>query len=456
MQTPNPHNDTIVALATAPGKSAISVVRMSGANVIDIGNKVLGSIPEPRYASLRTLKTLDGIGFDQAIALYFPAPHSFTGESMLEIQTHGGRVVTEQLIGVCLSSGARLARAGEFSERAFLNGKMDLLQAEAISDLISSGSVRAARSAFNSLDGMFSDSVNDISDKIRILRTELEAYIDFPEEDIPPDLLLDLKQRLLAIKERLQDLLSSARQGARLNRGSDIAIIGQPNVGKSTLLNALAREDKAITSNIPGTTRDVLSVDIEFDGYQYRFHDTAGLRTKPSDDIEKEGIRRTKKLVEKVDVCLVVHDGSQYTSTTKLEHDNIDYLGFSEEAKTIHVVNKIDLLASEMSADDEKNSKTCYISAKTHQGLSELLSTIQNQIGLETQDESTFIARERHIYNLEECLAFLELDLSSEIDDLELLAEKMRLAQKALGSIVGEFTNEDLLGDIFSTFCIGK
>ena len=367
MQTPNPNNETIVAPATAAGQGAIGIVRLSGPKVVDIAQQILGPLPKARYASLRTLQTLDGISFDQAIAIYFPAPGSYTGESMLEIQTHGGPVVIEQLDRGCLLSGARLARPGEFSERAFLNGKIDLLQAEAISDLISSGSVRAARSAFNSLDGVFSKVVNDISERVRILRMELEAYIDFPEEEIPPNLLIDLQQRLLSIKENLKELLGSARQGARLNRGTDIAIIGKPNVGKSTLLNALAREEKAITSDIPGTTRDVLSIDIEFDGYQLRFHDTAGLRTKPNDEIEKEGIRRTKKLVEKVDICLHLHDGTLFTSRDVPDGDDVDLPLQSKGMKTIHVVNKIDLINAGTAAHYEQDK--CFISAKTQEGL---------------------------------------------------------------------------------------
>lgn len=456
MRTPNVINDTIVAPATASGQGAIGIVRLSGPDIVDIASKIFGSLPEPRFASLRTIKNSAGIGFDQAIVLYFPGPASYTGESMLEIQTHGGRVVIEQLLDVCTSSGARLARAGEFSERAFLNGKIDLLQAEAISDLISSGSLRAARSAFNALNGMFSDEVNRISDSIIILRTELEAYIDFPEEDIPTNLLQELQQRLLTIKTQLLDLLVSARRGARLSRGTDIAIIGQPNVGKSTLLNALAREEKAITSDIPGTTRDVLSVDIEFDGYQLRFHDTAGLRTKPADEIEKEGIRRTRNLVDKVDICLHLHDSTEIAQSTEPVGAHSEFPGQDEQVKTIHVINKIDLVDDQLISAQACNKDMFLISAKNNQGVDTLIQKILSQIGLDQQEESSFLARERHISDLEQCLSFLDLDLTREVHELELLAEKLRLAQKALGSIVGEYTSEDLLGDIFSTFCIGK
>jgi tRNA modification GTPase len=456
MSAPTHKTETIVALATPAGRGAIGIVRLSGPDIIAVAKSIMSSLPKPRYAGLRTLKNSDGESFDQALVLYFPGPGSFTGESMLEIQTHGGEAVISQLIEVCLSSGARLARPGEFSERAFLNGKIDLLQAEAISDLISSGSVRAARSAFNSLKGMFSDEVNEISFSLRDIRIEVEACIDFPEEEIPSESLLIWQTRLATISASLGGLLQSARQGAKLNRGADIAIVGRPNVGKSTLLNALAREEKAITSDIPGTTRDVVSVDIEFNGLNLRFHDTAGLRDKPADAIEKEGIRRTREILRNVDVCLSLSDNNPTFDSNQFIDLETELPEMISAPAVISVVNKIDLSHQVAEVVNSHPNPTSYISAKTRAGVDDLLALIVDRLGLNPEDESPFIARERHIAGLEAALELTNLNIDVEITDLELLAEKLRLAQRELGMLVGEYSSEDLLGDIFSTFCIGK
>ena len=450
-------SEAIVALATPPGRGAISIVRLSGGKeLLDIVGSLIDSLPPPRQANLRTVKDKAGVPFDQAIVIYFPAPHSYTGEHMIEIQTHGGEPVVSMVLKSCLAGGARLARAGEFSERAFLNGKLDLLQAEAVADLISASSERAARSAYNAMSGDFSDHVNLVSGVLRDLRTEIEAYIDFPDEEIPAVTVTGWANKVRDAKQRIRELIETARHGAKLNNGIDIAIVGSPNVGKSTLLNAFAGDEKAITSDLPGTTRDVVSVDIEYLGLNLRFHDTAGLRNQPADAVEREGIRRTKALIDKVDMCLWIREAGAIEHDSESEQSELDGLESLREKPIINVWNKIDIHNKTSRIDVAGPRIDCFISAKGNDGVKELLDYIVTSLGLNTEDESPYIARERHVADLNEVNGLLDFDFGRAESEPELLAERLRLAQQVLGRLVGEYTSEDLLGDIFSTFCIGK
>ncbi|MEM7468132.1 MAG: tRNA uridine-5-carboxymethylaminomethyl(34) synthesis GTPase MnmE [Pseudomonadota bacterium] len=450
MATPIIKSDTIVALATPPGRGAISIVRISGQDVQQIGSLIMGQLPAPRYASLRRLKDGNGVAFDQAIVIYYEAPNTYTGEDLLEIQTHGGEAVVSILLSQLIAAGARLAEPGEFSKRAFLNEKIDLLQAEAVADLISASSERAARSAYSALSGKFSDEVEAINKQLKHLRTEIEAHIDFPEEEIPLASLQNWREVVAEIGKDLQTLLSAANKGAKLNHGIDIAIIGPPNAGKSTLLNAFAGADKAITSDIPGTTRDVVSVDVVFGGVNLRFHDTAGLRERTSDAIEEEGIKRTINLIESVDLCLLLED------STGAEKTRVSSLMDSIEAETIEVCNKIDLCGQSHRIEQSDTATVCYLSAKTGEGVENLLTLLIKKLALNVEDESPFLARDRHLMNLREAQQYLGNNFDDGQFEIELVAEKLRIAQTAIGRLLGEYTSEDLLGDIFSTFCIGK
>ena len=456
MTQPNA-NDVIVALATPPGRGAISIIRLSGStNLRDVTGPLIDSLPPARQATLRTLRDDTGASFDQAIVIYFPAPRSYTGENMVEIQTHGGEPIVSLVLKSCLAAGARLARPGEFSERAFLNGKLDLLQAEAVADLIAAGSERAARSAYNAMSGDFSDRVTQVSESLRELRTEIEAFIDFPDEEIPAVTISSWADKVTGAKRLIRTLLANARNGAKLNSGIDIAIIGSPNVGKSTLLNAFAGDEKAITSDLPGTTRDVVSVDIEYQGVNLRFHDTAGLREAPADVVEREGIKRTKAIIDKVDMCLLIREAGTPADKITPASLGLEDQQVLRDKPYINVWNKIDIHHMEARIDATDVATDCFISAKGHEGVKALLDHIVSILGLTTEDESPYIARERHVGDLTEVDELLDFDVKQAESDPELLAEKLRIAQQVLGRLVGEYTSEDLLGDIFSTFCIGK
>ena len=434
--------DTIAALATASGLGAIGVIRVSGSKVETIVESLAGTVPEPRRASLRTLTDGHGEAFDQAIVIYYPAPGSYTGESLVEFQTHGGEAPLQRTLSACLASGARLADPGEFSERAFLNGKIDLLQAEAIADLIASRTSQAARSAYRSLSGAFSREVHSLAQTIRQTRTELEAYIDFPDEDIPHDVTARLAATISGVQSEISNILERARAGARLGRGLDIAILGRPNVGKSTLLNRLAREDRAITSPQPGTTRDVLTVDSVHRGIEFRFHDTAGLRERSEDLIEIEGMRRAENAAAAADVVLLISDDDTFSPEVAVGAD----------IRWIKVRNKCDLVATE-----QRSQPVVYVSAKTGEGIDALLSRVIEEAGLVDADSNAIAARQRHLEGLNEARESLSIDAGDlRAGSPELVAEQLRLAQRALGRLVGEYTSEDLLGDIFSSFCIGK
>ena len=445
--------DTIAAVATPPGKGGIGVIRLSGPAVPTIAAALLGKLPTPRQAILRRFRSNDGEVIDEGIALYFPAPHSFTGEDVLELQGHGGPVVMDLLLARVLELGARPARPGEFSERAFLNDKLDLAQAEAIADLIASDTAAAARAALRSLQGEFSTQVKSLVEGLIELRMYVEAAIDFPEEEI--DFLADgvVATRLSELRERLNALQAAAGQGRLLRDGMTVVIAGRPNAGKSSLLNHLAGREAAIVTAIPGTTRDVLREHISIDGMPLHVIDTAGLRD--SDDlVEQEGIRRAWAEIEIADRILMVVD---------------DQLGLTAEEKALRerlpantpvtvLYNKIDLSGRSALVRDGEWGTEILLSAKTEAGLDLLREHLKSCMGYHGGREGTFMARRRHLEALEQAMAALER-AAYQLDIYragELVAEELREAQNALSEITGEFTSDDVLSRIFSSFCIGK
>ncbi len=441
--------DTIAAVATPPGRGGVGIIRISGAQVPVLAQQLLGTLPTPRLATHRPFRASDGAVLDDGIALYFPAPHSFTGEDVLELQGHGGTVVLDMLLKQCLQLGARLARPGEFSERAFLNDKLDLAQAEAIADLIDSGSEQAARSALRSLQGEFSTAVNQLLTALIELRIYVEAALDFPEEEI--DFLANgaVTQRLEGIKQQLTVIFHKARQGSLLREGMQLVIIGRPNAGKSSLLNALAGQDTAIVTEIAGTTRDVLRERINLDGMPLHLIDTAGLRVS-DDPVEKIGIERAWQEVARADLILLLVDDHQPD-----EPEQAAILArLPAHLPQLLVHNKIDL--SGQPAGEQAGR--LYISAKHGLGIAALQTALKQRMGYQGEADDTFIARRRHLQALAEtqaAVARAEFQLR-EFNAGELMAEELRVAQTALGQITGQFTSDDLLGEIFSSFCIGK
>ncbi|MBU0656090.1 MAG: tRNA uridine-5-carboxymethylaminomethyl(34) synthesis GTPase MnmE [Gammaproteobacteria bacterium] len=441
--------DTIAAVATPPGRGGVGIIRISGTLVAALADSILGSLPAPRKASHRLFRAADGSPLDDGIALYFPAPHSFTGEDVLELQGHGGTVVLDMLLKRCVELGARLARPGEFSERAFLNDKLDLAQAEAIADLIDSGSEQAARSALRSLQGEFSTEVNTLLTVLIELRVYVEASLDFPDEEI--DFLADneVTRRLDSIKQQLHKIFQKARQGSLLRDGMHLVIVGRPNAGKSSLLNALAGQETAIVTEIAGTTRDVLREHINLDGMPLHIVDTAGLRDS-DDPVEKIGIERAWLEVEKADLILLLVDDTRHD-----EPENAAILArLPPRLPRITVHNKIDLSGKPCG----KQGEHIYISAKHAQGIEELRAELKTRMGYQGEAEDTFIARRRHLQALEATQVAVERAEFQlrEFNAGELMAEELRTAQEALGQITGRFTPDDLLGEIFSSFCIGK
>ncbi|MDG4606224.1 MAG: tRNA uridine-5-carboxymethylaminomethyl(34) synthesis GTPase MnmE [Candidatus Contendobacter sp.] len=445
--------DTIAAIATPPGRGGIGVIRVSGSLSAAIAKAVCGSLPMARQATFRRFRTGDGALLDEGIALYFPAPHSFTGEDVLELQGHGGPVVLDLLLARVLELGARPARPGEFSERAFLNDKLDLAQAEAIADLIASDTAAAARAALRSLQGEFSRQVNALVEGLVELRIYVEAAIDFPEEEI--DFLADgvIVGQLRELRERLSALQAVAGQGRLLRDGMTVVIAGRPNAGKSSLLNQLAGREAAIVTAIPGTTRDVLREHINIDGMPLHIIDTAGLRD--SDDlVEREGVRRAWTEIEAADRILMVVD---------------DQMGFTAEDRALRerlpagtpvtiVCNKIDLTHRAPVMRDGDWGTEILLSARTDAGLDLLREHLKSCIGYHGDGEGIFMARRRHLDALEQAMAAVErAEYQLEIIRAgELVAEELREAQNALAEITGEFTSEDLLTRIFASFCIGK
>jgi tRNA modification GTPase len=447
--------ETITAIATASGQAGIGVIRVSGPLAPLIARTVVGQLPQPRHAHYGLFRDEVGQVIDEGLVLYFPAPHSFTGEDVVEFQGHGGKVIMECLLQRIIGCGARVARPGEFSERAFLNDKLDLAQAEAIADLIAANSEQAARSAMRSLQGEFSAAVHSLVDQLIGLRMFVEAAIDFPEEEI--DFLSDqrITNQLAAIKQQLCDLTQKAQQGQILRDGIKLALAGSPNVGKSSLLNRLTGEDTAIVTAIPGTTRDLLRADIVIEGVGFQLVDTAGLR-ESEDIVEQEGIRRAEKEIKQADLLLLVVDHSH-------THDFADKFSalitqFSARKRLIIVRNKIDISADTPAIIQQENAISVLISAKTGAGIELLQQTLLDAVGYQSAQEGTFSARRRHLLALESAAKHLQLG-TAQLSDYragELLAEELRLAQNALSEITGEFRADDLLGKIFSSFCIGK
>jgi tRNA modification GTPase len=441
--------DTICAVATAPGPAGIGIVRISGPRVPEIAEQILDTTPKPRQASYARFLDQRGDAIDTGLALYFRAPASFTGEHVLELQGHGGPVVLQMLMQRLMSLGARSARPGEFSERAFLNGRMDLAQAEAIADLISSGTEAAVRAAQHSMEGLFSQQVEALQQRLTALRVFVEAAIDFPEEEIDFLAQSDVTERVKAVEDDLLDLLGQARQGRLLHDGIVLAIAGRPNAGKSSLLNALSGRDSAIVTDIPGTTRDVLREQIELDGIPVHLADTAGIR-ETRDRIEAEGVRRARQALDSADVVLLVID-----ATGDLEEQQGLIREAPGHAQVIKVFNKSDLLPGE---GGQNTDRSVWISAKTGAGIQRLKQAMRAATGAADQSDGAFSARQRHIDALGRVALHLQQGRNQQRRSGagELLAEELRLAQQALGEITGEMLPDDLLGEIFSSFCIGK
>ena len=441
--------DTIAALATPPGRGGIAIVRVSGPLVKSIIQALLGQILTPRQATYLPFREINGELLDEGVAIFFPAPHSFTGEDVLELHGHGGPVVVDLLLQALLKLGARLAKPGEFSERAFLNGKMDLAQAEAIADLINATSKQAAQSAMRSLQGEFSKEIHTLNEKIIHLRMYVEAAIDFTDEEI--DFLGDEKisKGLNAVLSHLTVIQTKAKQGSFLREGISAVIVGEPNVGKSSLLNCLSGKEVAIVTDIPGTTRDVLRDYILIDGMPMHIIDTAGLR-ESDDVVEQEGIRRAYKEMEQADIVLYVTDAIQ---PALLPTQNL----FADKP-VIVIRNKIDLLNKPAQISMENAVPIVSLSVKTGEGITLLTNQIKQQVGFHSDADGIYLARRRHLDALARAQEHVQASLTqlSDAKAGELAAEDLRLAQLALNEITGEFTSDDLLGRIFSSFCIGK
>ncbi len=442
-------SDTIVAAATAPGTAGIGIVRVSGDKAEAIARRMLGSLPEPRTATYRSFRNIVGEKIDTGLALYFPAPASFTGEAVIELHGHGGPVVVSLLVDAVVALGARLAEPGEFSKRAFLNDKLDLLQAEAIADLIGGGTAQAVRAALRSLSGEFSMRVNALVERVTKLRMYVEAAIDFPEEEIDfladDDLLVGLDD----CGKAFETLLAEASIGRVLRDGFQVVLIGKPNVGKSSLMNRLSGEDAAIVTEVAGTTRDVLRETIDIDGLAVELVDTAGLREDP-DRVEQEGIRRARDAMSHADAVLWIQDASD-------EGDDTIDEPIPDDIPITIVRNKIDL-TGEAPAVENKETAVVMLSAKTGQGIDELRKHIRALAAYRNLGEGAFTARRRHLDALTRARQHFAAGRHA-LDDAhagELLAEELRLAQQALGEITGAVTSDDLLGRIFSEFCIGK
>lgn len=449
------NTDIIAAIATPPGRGGIGVVRISGPNLQSLAQAILGYIPEQRYARLSKFHAENGLIIDQGIALYFPAPHSYTGEDVLELQGHGGQAIMNLLLSRCLTAGARLAQPGEFTLRAFLNNKLDLAQAEGVADVINANTSEAARCAMRSLQGEFSTAVHTLVQALTDLRMLVEATLDFPEEETNFLQHGDVYSKLNTIRTQLECVLTSSRQGGLLREGLCVVLVGRPNVGKSSLMNRLAGEEVAIVTEIPGTTRDAIRQAINLEGVPLHLIDTAGLR-ETNDTVEKIGIARTRAAIEKADLALLLIDGCVGAAPEDWEILS----SFPAGLPVIQVFNKIDLLNEAPRIKAAEGGSAIYLSAKTGVGIELLRQKLQEIIGWRPQagGEGLFMARHRHLQALAEAKRCLEKADEAAGDERqgELLAEELRLAQLALSTITGEFSADALLGEIFSNFCIGK
>lgn len=449
--------ETIAALATPTGRGGVGIVRVSGPKTAEIAKQVLGHCPQPRTAEYLPFNNTDGEVIDQGIALYFPGPNSFTGEDVLELQGHGGPVVMDMLLKSVTHFGARLARSGEFSERAFLNDKLDLTQAEAIADLIDAGSEQAARTAMRSLQGAFSTEIHNLVKQVTELRIYVEAAMDFPEEEI--DFISEgkISEKIAQQQQILESIFERARQGSIIREGLNLVLVGRPNVGKSSLLNALAQREAAIVTDVPGTTRDIVKELIMLDGLPIHILDTAGLR-ETDDQVEKEGMRRTWDAIGQADIVILLLDDSE--EFTESERAILDQCPDSVEITILY--NKCDLTQRKAGVLEDliynnRHYESFAISAKTGNGLDDLIIHFKQLAGLQSSGEGAFMARQRHLQELNTAKQHLDLAAQqAQQNEGELIAEELKQVQQALGQITGEVSSDDLLGKIFSEFCIGK
>ena len=459
----NYDSSPIAAIATAPGRGGIGVVRVSGKDISTVMQAICGTSQlQPRHANYLPFRSSDGSAIDQGIAIYFKAPHSYTGEDVLELQGHGGPVVMQMLLARCLEAGKeiglRVAQPGEFTHRAFLNDKLDLAQAEAVADLIEASTEAAAKSASESLSGVFSKTIHDLVDQVIHLRMLVEATLDFPEEEIDFLEKSDARGQLERIRAKLDEVFAQASQGALLRDGLNVVLAGQPNVGKSSLLNALAGSEVAIVTPIAGTTRDKVTETIQMEGIPLNIVDTAGIRDA-GDEVERIGIERTWGEVRKADVILHMLDASR--GPTREDEDITQR--FPANVPVLRIWNKIDLSGHKSGIDRTTDATHIYLSATDRDGIDLLRTELLRVAGWQQTGESRFLARERHLLALKSArdhlkIASLHVAKDNALSDqaLDLLAEELRLAQERLNSITGEFTSDDLLGVIFSRFCIGK
>ena len=444
-------DSTIAAVATAPGRGGVGVVRVSGKNLLPMAQALCGKTPKPRVALYADFRDADGQAIDNGLLLFFAAPASFTGEDVIELQGHGGPVVMEMLLNRCLELGARLAEPGEFTKRAFLNDKLDLAQAEGVADLIDASSRTAARLALRSLKGDFSRRIHGLVDDLVTLRMLVEATLDFPEEDIDFLEAADARGKLEGLRRSVDEVLANARQGAILREGMNVVLVGAPNVGKSSLLNALAGDEVAIVTDIAGTTRDAVRERILIDGVPVHIVDTAGLR-ETDDVVERIGIERSRKAVSEADVALVLVDPLEgLNEKTRMILDTLP-----SDLKRIEIHSKSDLHTGAVVAFETGADTVIPLSAKTGAGLDVLRQTLLREIGWQGEGEGLFLARARHLNALQAAKGELELAALCGNGQIELLAEHLRLALVACGEITGDFTADDVLGVIFSRFCIGK
>ncbi|ACT49245.1 tRNA uridine-5-carboxymethylaminomethyl(34) synthesis GTPase MnmE [Methylotenera mobilis] len=442
--------DTIAAIATASGAGGIGVVRVSGPLSQTIAVSVLGHCPKPRHAAYLDFLQADGDLIDRGIAIFYPNPHSYTGEDVLELQGHGGTALMQILLARCIALGARQAEPGEFTRRAYLNDKMDLAQAEAVADVINAATIEAAKSAVRSLSGEFSQRINTLLSKLIDLRMYVEACLDFPEEEIDFITQGRVADKLDAIIAEMQAVFVKAKQGSLLREGINVVLVGQPNVGKSSLMNQLAGEEVAIVTAIAGTTRDTIKNAIQINGVPLHVIDTAGLR-ETDDEVEKFGIARTWRATETAHIALLLVDATH--GITEVEKSILARL--PQKIPKVWVHNKIDVTQEPALITEQDHAIHIYISAKTGVGVDLLKHHLLQLAGYQNNAEGVFMARARHLSALTEVAAHLDL-AASQINSAELVAEELRLAQEALSSITGEFTPDDLLGEIFSKFCIGK